>query len=82
MTTVYIVRKAHTITFNFSLSSFNWICGCGGIGERWERRLWREERPERVAAVGEQRSCTDSKAHTGHRNRKTEKQHMRMWWNW
>ena len=24
-------------------------------GERWERRRWREERPERVAVVGERR---------------------------
>ena len=38
-------------------------------GERWERRRWREERPERVAAVGVQRSRTVGKAHTGHRNR-------------
>jgi len=27
------------------------------------------KRPERVAAVGVQRSRTDGKAHTGHRNR-------------
>ena len=39
------------------------------VGERWERRLWREERPERVAAVGVQRRRTVAKAHTGHRNR-------------
>ena len=26
------------------------------VGERWERRLWRMKRPERVAAVGERRS--------------------------
>ena len=26
-------------------------------GERWERRLWRIKRPERVAAVGEGRGC-------------------------
>ena len=38
-------------------------------GERWERRLWREERPERVAAVGERRSRTVGKESTGHRNR-------------
>ena len=31
---------------------------CGGV-----------KRPERVAAVGVQRSCAVSKAHTGHRNR-------------
>ena len=24
---------------------------CVRVGERWERRQWREERPERVAAV-------------------------------
>ena len=38
-------------------------------GERWERRLWREERPERVAGVGVQRSRTVGKAHTGYPNR-------------
>ena len=38
-------------------------------GERGERRQWREERPERVAAVGAPRSRTVGKAHTGHRNR-------------
>ena len=38
-------------------------------GERWERRLWREERPERVAAVGERRRRTVGKERTGHRNR-------------
>ena len=51
---------------------------CGGehifnedavAGERWERRRWRIQRLERVAAVGVQRSRTDGKAHTGHRNR-------------
>ena len=31
-----------------------------GDGERWERRQWREERPERVAAVGEGRRRTDA----------------------
>ena len=39
------------------------------VGERWERRQWREERPERVAAVCVQRRRTVAKAHTGHRNR-------------
>ena len=29
------------------------------VGERWERRRWREERPERVAAVGEGRRSND-----------------------
>ena len=38
-------------------------------GERWERRQWREERPERVAAVGERRTRTAGKESTGHRNR-------------
>mgnify|MGYP003308570182 CR=1 FL=1 len=38
-------------------------------GERWERRQWREERPERVAAVGERRSRIVGKESTGHRNR-------------
>ena len=38
-------------------------------GERWERRRWRKERPERVAAVGERRSRTVGKESTGHRNR-------------
>ena len=28
---------------------------CVRDGERWERRLWRIQRPERVAAVGEGR---------------------------
>ena len=31
------------------------IRGRGGIGERWEHRRWRKERPERVAAVGGRR---------------------------
>ena len=35
----------------------NSICGCGGIGKRSERRRWREERAERVAAVGEAQAC-------------------------
>ena len=38
-------------------------------GERWERRLWRMKRLERVAAVGAQRSRSVGKARTGHRNR-------------
>ena len=38
-------------------------------GERWERRRGREERPERVAAVGERRSHIVGKESTGHRNR-------------
>ena len=38
-------------------------------GERWERRRWREERLERVAAVGERRSRAVGKESTGHRNR-------------
>ena len=42
-------------------------------GERWERRLWREERPERVAAVGERRSRIVGKESTGHRNRNCQK---------
>ena len=39
-------------------------------GERWERCRGQEERPERVAAVGGQRSRTVGKATAGHRNRK------------
>ena len=42
-------------------------------GERWEHRRWREERPERVAAVGERRSRTVGKENTGHRNRDCQK---------
>ena len=38
-------------------------------GERWERRRGRIQRPERVAAVGVQRSRSADKAYTGHRNR-------------
>ena len=44
-----------------------------GDGEQWERRLWRKKRPERVAAVGVQRSRTVGKAHTGHRNREASR---------
>ena len=40
-----------------------------GGRERGERCRWQMKRPERVAAVGEQRSRTVGKAHTGHRNR-------------
>ena len=32
-------------------------------GERWERRRWREERPERVAAVCVQRRRSRQGAH-------------------
>ncbi len=45
------------------------------MGERWERGLWREERPERVAAVGVQRRRLVAKAHTGYRNRGSDAQH-------
>ena len=38
-------------------------------GKQGERRLWREERPARVTAVGVQRRLTEVKAHTGYRNR-------------
>ena len=30
---------------------------CVRDGERWERRQWRIQRPERVAAVGKKRAC-------------------------
>ena len=32
------------------------------MGERWERRRWREKRPERVAAVGKTRDCFDRRS--------------------
>ena len=38
-------------------------------GERWERRQWREERPERVAAIGERGSRTVGNESTEYRNR-------------
>ena len=38
-------------------------------GERWERRLWREERPERVAAVDRCQGALSTQADVGHRNR-------------
>ena len=38
-------------------------------GERWERRLWREERPERVAAVDRCQGAPSTQADVGHRNR-------------
>ena len=38
-------------------------------GERGEHRRWRMKRPERVAAVGGQRSRPVGEATTGHRNR-------------
>ena len=34
----------------------------GGLGERRERRRGREERPERVAAVGRKRACFDRRS--------------------
>jgi len=40
-------------------------------GERWERRLWREERPERVAAVDRCQGAPSTQADVGHRNRKS-----------
>ncbi len=43
---------------------------CVRDGEQWERRLRRIQRPERVEAVGGQRWCAVTEAHTGHRNRK------------
>ena len=48
-----------------------------GEGEQADCRLWREEGGERVAAVGVQRSCAVSKAHTGHRNRRTSSRRHR-----
>ena len=33
-----------------------------GDGERSERRRWREERGERVAAVGKKRACFDRRS--------------------
>ena len=38
-------------------------------GERWERRRWREERPERVAAVSRCQGALPTQADAGHRNR-------------
>ena len=66
------------------------VCGCGGIGERWERRLRRMKRPERVAAVDKIEDQRKPEDFIGHRNREThwipdndpEKRNMRMWWNW
>ena len=45
----------------------------GGIGrhkgERWERRLWRDKRPERVAAVDKIEEKRKPEDFIGHRNR-------------
>ena len=38
-------------------------------GERWERRRWREARPERVAAVDRCQGAPTTQADVGHRNR-------------
>ena len=38
-------------------------------GERWERRQWREERPEQVAAVDRCQGAPSTQADVGHRNR-------------
>ena len=46
------------------------------LGERPDRRRWREEGGERVAAVGVQRSRSDGKTHTGHRNRVDTQNHF------
>ena len=43
---------------------------CVREGERWERRLWRNKRPERVAAVGRKQVCLSDAVFAGHRNRK------------
>jgi len=40
-------------------------------GERGERRLWREERPERVAAVDKIKEKRKPEDFIGHRNRRT-----------
>jgi len=40
------------------------------LGERWERRLWRMKRPERVAAVGRCQGAPSTQADAGYRNRK------------
>ena len=37
-------------------------------GERWERRRWREERPERVAAVEKFEDQRKPEEFFGHRN--------------
>ena len=41
-----------------------------GGRERWERRRWREERPERVAAVDSRGRCAVTDDAVGHRNSK------------
>jgi hypothetical protein len=38
-------------------------------GERWERRLWRDKRPERVAAVDKIKEKRKPEDFIGHRNR-------------
>jgi len=38
-------------------------------GERWERRLWREERLERAAAVDRRGRLFKADEDVGHRNR-------------
>ena len=43
---------------------------CVRDGVRWERRLWRKKRPERVAAVGKDRARLAGDGTAGHRNRK------------
>ena len=42
-------------------------------GERWERRRWREERPERVAAVDKIEGKRKPEDFIGHRNRNCQK---------
>ena len=42
---------------------------CVRDGERWERRLWRIQRPERVAAVDSRRWHIHAEENVGHRNR-------------
>ena len=39
-------------------------------GERWERRLWRIKRPERVAAVEKNEDRCEPEDFFGHRNRR------------
>ncbi len=43
-------------------------------GERWERCRGQSKRPERVAGIGERRSCIDSKENTEDPNREASPQ--------
>ena len=71
----YIVCRRKKQLKNAIIIKTPWLLPRGLIGdyiskgERWERRLWRGERPERVAAVDKIKEKRKPEDFIGHRNR-------------